>query len=146
MIIKLAVRIITDGSFKNVHSDPAFPQFNYARDSRDFIKDVNRWKTADTSSLSPENTQKLASAIAKAETAINSTYMKTEDFDAVRDEFDKTVFEIQNGTAKPEEKPRVFLKLVTKILKIFSDILLKFFGGNGWSDILLFKNINCGGK
>ena len=146
VIIKLAVRIITDGSFKNVHSDPAFPQFNYARDSRDFIKDVNRWKTADTSSLSPENAQKLASAIAKAETAINSTYLKTEDFDAVRDEFDKTVYEIQNGTAKPEEKPSVFLKLVTKILKRFSDILLKFFGGNGWSDILLFKNINCGGK
>lgn len=146
VIIKLATRILTDSSFKNVYSDPAFPQFNFARDSRGFTEDVNYWKTIDTSSLSEENAKKLSSAIEAAELAINSTYMTTESFEAAKKSFYGVIYEIQNGTAKPEETPNVFLEFVTKLLKWYSELLLKIFKGNGWSDILLFKNINCGGN
>ena len=144
IIIQLAIKILTDKSFKDVYSDPAFPQFNYARDSREFINKVNYWKAADTTALSPENRLKLADAIEKAESAINCTYMKTEDFEAAKDEFFNIVYEIENGSPKPAEKPNKFLDFVTKLLKRFSDILFKLLKGKGWSDII-FKNFNCGG-
>lgn len=146
VLIKLATVILTDPSMKNVYSNPAFPQFNYARDSRDLIKDIALWKNSDTSSLGKENSQKLSDIISKAEDAVNNTCMTTEDFNNVKDEFYAVIYEIQNGTAKTEEKPSAILDFITKFLKRFSDLLLKIFGGSGWSDIILFRNINCGGN
>lgn len=145
VIIRLATRILSDTTFTDVYSDPAFPQFNFARDSRDFEDYVAHWKSTDRSSLSPENRAKLENALDSAEKAINSTYMPTEEFDKIKDDFYKVVYEIENGSPMPEEKPDRFLEFVTKLLKWYSELLLKLFGSKGWHDII-FPKFSCGGK
>lgn len=139
VIMRLAIRILTDESFKNVYSDPAFPQFNYARDSRGIIRTYNLWKDYDTSSLSAEDAAEFTNALSEIEKAINSTYMPTSEFNAAKDRFDAVVYKIVNGQEKTAETPDAFLTFLAKVFKFWSEIMLRFFGGKGWSDIILFR-------
>lgn len=146
VIIRLAIRILTDESFKNVYSDSAYPQFNYARNSRSFISDINDAKNIDRSTLSAENAAKLDEIIARAESVADSTYMTTEDFNSAVDSFYADRDAVLYGNSGEEESENKLLAIVTKILKWYSNLLYKLFKGFGWSDILLFRNFNCGGK
>lgn len=139
VIMRLAVRILTDESFENVYSDPAYPQFNYARDSRGIIQKYNLWKDYDTSRLSAEDAAEFEYALAEVEKAINSTCMPTAEFNVAKDRFDAVVYKIVNGTEKTEEKSNFFLNLLTEIFKFWSKIMLHFFGGKGFSDIIFFR-------
>lgn len=139
VIMRLAIRILTDESFENVYSDPAYPQFNYARDSRGAINSYNIWKSYDTSSLSEADAEEFNEALAELEYAVNSTYMPTEEFNAAKDRFEAVTYKITTGTEKVEEEPDFFLNLLTKLFKFWSDLMLKFFGGKGFSDIILFR-------
>ena len=139
VVMRLAVRILTDESFENVYSDPAYPQFNYARDSRGAINNYNHWKNYDTSSLSPEDAAEFTAALNDLEAAINSTCMPTAEYNAAKDRFEAITYKITNGTEKVEEKPDQFIEFLTKFLKFFSETMLKFFGGKGYSDIILFR-------
>ncbi len=139
VIMRLAIRILTDESFENVYSDPAFPQFNFARDSRGIINSYNLWKDYDTSYLSEEDAKEFNAALNELEAAINSTYMPTEEFNAAKERFEAIIYKIVNGTEKVEEEPDFFLTLLTKLFKFWSDVMLRFFGGKGISDIILFR-------
>lgn len=139
VIMRLAIRILTDESFENVYSDPAFPQFNFARDSRLAISKYNLWKDYDTSNLSAEDAAEFEEAKTELGTAIESTYMPTEDFDAAAERFDKIIDKIVNGTSADEnttDVTGVFLSILSKILRFLSELMLKLFGGKGFSDIL----------
>ena len=140
VVMRLAIRILTDESFENVYSDPAYPQFNYARDSRGIINDYNRWKDYDTSALSTEDAAEFTEALNQVEKAVNSTCMPTEEFNAAKDRFSAITYKISTGSEMTEEDPGFFIKLLTKLLKFFSEIMLKFFGGKGYSDIFFFWN------
>lgn len=135
VIIRLASRILWDDSFKNVYSDPAFPQFNYARNSNKLKNLYNAWESFDASSLSEEMQAEFNAAMAAAYNAIQSTVMPTEEFDAVYERLYAVTYTINNGSA-PSGDTNFFMKLLTKILKFFSDIMLKLFGGKGYNDIL----------
>lgn len=139
VIMRLAVRILTDKSFENVYSDPAYPQFNYARDSRGAINNYNSWKNYDTSSLSAEDAAEFNAALSELGAAIESTCMPTEEFIAAKDRFEAITYKIVNGTEKEEEAPGFFISILTKLLKFMSDIMLTLFGGKGYSDIILFR-------
>ncbi|MCH5197848.1 MAG: hypothetical protein J1E34_02975 [Oscillospiraceae bacterium] len=136
VIIRLASRILWDDSFKNVYSDPAFPQFNYARNSNRLKNLYNAWASYDVSSLSDEMKIEFAAAMEDAAFAIQSTVMPTEEYNAVYDRLYNVTYKIQNG-ASPSNDTSFFIKALTKILKFFSDIMLKLFGGKGYSDIFL---------
>lgn len=138
VIIRLASRILWDESMQNVYSDPAFPQFNFARDSRKLINLYNQWKNYDSSGLTQEQQNALRSALDDASAAINSTVMPTGDYDAAYDALYAITYEIENGKA-PSDTVSGFMKFLTKFLKFFSSMMLKFFGGKGYSDILLFR-------
>ncbi len=139
VVMRLAVRILTDETFENVYSDPAYPQFNYARDSRGAIRSYNSWKNYDTSSLSAEDAAEFEAALADLKAAIESTCMPTAEFNAAKDRFEAITYKITYGTEKTEEKGDAFLNFLGKIFKFWSEVLLKFFGGKGYSDILLFR-------
>lgn len=139
VIMRLAIRILTDNSFKDVYSDPAFPQFNYARDSRSIIRTYNLWKDYDTTYLSDEDAAAFTYALSEVEKAINSTYMPTEEFNVAKDRFNAVTYKIANGQEKTEETPDAFLSFLAKVFKFWSEIMLRFFGGKGWSDIILFR-------
>ena len=139
VVMRLAIRILTDRSFTDIYSDPAYPQFNYARDSRGFINLYNQWKDYDTSALSPADQAELEAALAEAKTATESTCMPTDDFNAARERLENITYRISTGKDRQEEQLSLFNKLFTKIFKFFSELLLKYFGGKGYSDILLFR-------
>lgn len=134
VIMRLAIRILTDETFENVYSDPAFPQFNYARISMSTIHTYNLWKDYDTSSLTPELAAEFVAARDQLGAAIESTYMPTEEFDAAVENFDAVINKIVN--TEDESDTNFFLKLITTLLKVASEILLRLFGGKGFSDIL----------
>ena len=139
VIMRLAIRILTDDTFENVYSDPAFPQFNYARDSRSIINKYNLWKDYDTSRLSAEDAEEFSYALSEIEKAINSTCMPTEEFNVAKDRFNNAVDKIIYGEEPQEEEPDFFTMLLTKLMKFWSGIMLFFFGGKGFSDIFWFK-------
>ena len=135
VIIRLASRLLWDDSLVDVHSDPAFPQFNYGRDSRKLSNLYNKWKSYDASALSPEQQAALAAALDDAAAAVAGTVMPEADYNAVYENLYNITYQIENGEA-PKDSSSRFLRVITKILKFFSDFMLKFFGGKGYSDIL----------
>ena len=139
VIMRLAIRILTDESFTDVYSDPGYPQFNYGRDARGTQEKYDAWKDFDTSALSAEDAAEFEAALAQFKAAIDSTYMTTEDYNAAKDRFEAITYKIVNGTERVEEKPDFFMTMLTKIFKFWSNLLLLFFGGKGFSEIILMK-------
>ncbi len=136
VIIRLVIRIVTDESFEDVYSDPAFPQFNYARISIPAINLYNTWKNYDTCLVNPKIKGKFESARDKLGEAIESTYMPTEEFDAAVAEFKAVVFEVENGYAQRDGAAEFLNDLLTKLLKFINEILLMVFGGKGFSEFI----------
>lgn len=135
VIMRLAVRILTDESFVDVYSDPAYPQFNYARSSKGIINIYDTWKDLDLSEVSPSLAAEYTRAKAEVEKAIASTVMPTEQFNAVAEDFENVIYKIATGREKPEENGPL-AKLLTKVLRFFCQLMMKLFGGNGYSDII----------
>lgn len=148
VIMRLAVRILTDESFKDVYSDPGFPQFNFARNSRSAINKYNIWANYNTASLSAEDAAEFEAAKLQLKAAIDSTYMPTEEFDAAVERFDNIVDKIVDSSKSEEEIEKekeevknenttnLFLKILAAILEFFSKLLKGNFGGMGFSEIL----------
>lgn len=139
VIIRLAIRLLVDSTMTDVYSDPAYPQFNYARDSRGFVNLYNQWKDYDTSNLSPEDKAELEASLAESKAAVESTCMPTEEYNAAKERLENITYRINNGEDRQEKQLSLFNKLLTKIFKFFSDFMLKYFGGKGFSDIVLFR-------
>ena len=139
VVMRLAVRILTDNSFTDVYSDPGYPQFNYARDSRGYINLYNQWKNYDTSNLPPEDKAELEASLAESKTAVESTCMPTDEYNAAKERLENITYKIANGQDRQEKQLSLFNKLFTKIFRFFSETMLKYFGGRGYSDILLFR-------
>lgn len=133
VIMRLAVRILTDNSFSDVYSDPAFPQFNFARDSMEVIKLYNQWNDFDTSALSKEDAQEFTLAKEALGEVIETTYLPTEDFDAAAERFENIVFKIENGKEKSDN---ALLNILATVLKYINRIMLKYFSGKGYSELL----------
>ncbi len=148
VIMRLAVRILTDNSFKDIYSDPGFPQFNFARKSRNVVSFYNLWKNYDTSKLSPADAAEFIAARDQLGAAIDNTCMPTEDFDAAAERFDAAVdrildsnkdqaeIEQEKQEAQKENGTNLLLKILSAILEFVSKLLLGLFGGKGFSDIL----------
>ena len=139
VIIGLASRILWDESIRDVYSDPAYPQFNYARNYKKLTGLYNQWKNYDVSSLPDAQHAELTAALDEAYAAINSTVMPTEEYNAAYDRLYAITYEIQNGEAPPSQSMSRFMQFITKFFKFFSEFMLKYFGGKGYSDILLFR-------
>ena len=138
VVMRLAIRILTDEGFKNVYSDPAYPQFNFARDSRSAQKLYDRYAKFDTSSLSAEDAAEFKAAYDELGKALQSTYMKTEEFEAKTERFESIANKAESREENDENEgtTNVFLSFFAKIFKFLSNMFLRFFGGKGFSDIL----------
>lgn len=135
VIMRLAIRILTDNTFKDVYSDPGFPQFNYARISKSVIEKYEEWENYDSSALSAEDAREFEEAKAELKAAIDSTYMPTEEFDAAAQRFDAVTDKILN-VEEESESLELAKKVFTKALKAFNLVLVKQHGGKGYSEIV----------
>lgn len=138
VIIRLASRILSDDSFRDVYSDPNFPQFNFARHSGRLKGLYYAWADFDAGVLKEDLRVQFLAAMADAKAAIDSTYMPTEEFDAVYETLRNVTYKIENGSA-PQNSTSRFITFITKYLKFLSDVLLRLFGGKGYSDLLFFR-------
>ena len=136
VVMRLAIRILTDASFTDVYSDPAYPQFNFARDSSSARILYNAYRNLDTSELSAEDAAEFKSAYADLGAALESTYMPTEEFNEKTERFENIVNKINSNDEEENKGTNAFLSFFAKIFKFLSDMFLKFFGGKGFSDIL----------
>lgn len=138
VVMRLAIRILTDESFKDVYSDPAYPQFNYARDSRSARNLYTIYKNLDTSKLSAEDAAEFKAAAEDLGKALESTYMETEEFEAKAKRFENIVNKAtsRGDSDEDEDTSNAFLSFFAKIFKFISNLFLKLFGGKGFSDIL----------
>lgn len=134
VIMRLAVRILTDPTFKDIYSDPAYPQYNFARVSMKVIDNFNEWKGFDISALSKEDAAEFEEAKKQLQTAIDSTYMPTEEFEAAVERFDNITYKIETGK-EPEDK-NIFVVFLEALMKFVNEILLKLFGGAGFSEMI----------
>lgn len=138
VIIDLATRILTDDTFTDVYSDAAYPQFNFGRHTSSMRNAINRAKAYSGYTMRPETRAEYEKAIADCEEAYASTVMDTNEFNARRDRLERITDEIAKKKDEDAFKNGI-LGFMAKILKFFSDIMLKFFAGKGFSDIILFR-------
>lgn len=141
VIMRLAIRILTDPDFKDIYSDPGYPQFNFARNSVGVIYRFNLWKNYDVSALPAEDAAEFIAARDALGVAIESTCMPTEEFDAAAQRFDKCIEKITAPESDSEEEENkdalsgdFFKNLLTKILRFLSKLFFNIFGDKGFSD------------
>lgn len=134
VIMRLAIRILTDESFEDVYSDPAYPQFNYARISKSVIETYEEWEDYDTSELSPEDALEFEEAKTELKVAIDSTYMPTEEFDAAAERFEAVIYKIENGEEMPGGRSLI-VSIFAQVLKQVNTALINNYGGKGYSEI-----------
>lgn len=144
IIMKLAAALLSDDSFTSVYSHPdKFPQFNYGRNAKSFMKDVKAFESFDTSSLTPELKAEYDAVMKESQAALDNTVMDPEDFEQAKARFYTMRERVEAYTATgslPEEdtEPSVsldFEDILTKLLKLASDILFYLFAGLGFGDI-----------
>ena len=148
VFMKLASAILMDSNFTSVHSYPdVFPQFNTGRNTKGIGKDVDEYRNYDGVELTAEDRQELEEAIAQVEMMLDNTVVDTREVEAAKVRFyaisDKIEWlEENNGDYEaplPEKENTAYLDfspLLKDILEILSNILFKYFGGLGFSDIL----------
>ena len=135
VIIALATRILSDSSFKDIYSDPAFPQFNWARNGKKMKNLYKAWKDYDVSTLPEDQAKELTEALAGAEAALNDTLMQSAEFNAAYDRLDNITYEIRNGGPKTDDTNK-FVKFLKDLFILFSKLITVLFGGKGIADMI----------
>ena len=148
VFMKLASAILMDSNFTSVHSYPdVFPQFNTGRNTKNLAKDTDEYRDYDTSALSDEDRIELEEAIAQVDMMLDNTVVDTNEVQAaktrfynIRDRIEWLEEEaLKDPDAPVEEKENTayldFSYLFKDILHILSDVLFRFFGGAGFSDM-----------
>ena len=136
VVIKLATRILYDNAFRDIYTDPAFPQFNYGRNSTTLQHAIQRAQAVDVSNATDAQKAELAAALEAGKKADKSTVMPTEDFEAVIARLDAAVNAI-NGT-EPDTNTKTkttFMDLLKKLLHLLQELMLRLFKGRGWSEL-----------
>lgn len=142
VLISLAIRILTDDTFVDVYSDPAYPQFNYARRTTDMENALHDAQAVANAEMTDEVRAEYEAAVAAGKEAYASTVMPTDEYVAAVERI-KAVVNVINGNTptKSDTIKAGALEKLTKIFKKLSDMLLKLFGGRSFSDVVLFRGI-----
>ena len=149
VFMKLASAILMDENFTSVHSYPdVFPQFNTGRNTKGIAKEADKLRDYDTSKLSAEDKEELELSIAQVEMMLNNTVVDTREVDAAKVRLYNMIDRLEYLEAEAERDPNEplpekengayldFSYLLKDILHILSDVLFKYFGGAGFSDMM----------
>ena len=136
VIMKLVSELLVDENFTDVYSYPdRFPQFNIARDSKGFMKDLEEAKKLDLSYLTEDERARFQNAIERGEEALEQTNVDLAEFEAAKAYFYDTRDEIIYGAEKEYTGGLDFNDYLATIFKLISDLLYYFFDGAGFSDM-----------
>ena len=136
VIMKLVSELLVDENFKDVYTyADRFPQFNVGRKSKAFMRDLEEAKNADKSHLSVAQREKLESAIARGEAALDKTNVDLAEFEATKTYFYEVRDEVLYGEEKEYTGGLEFNDYLATIFKIISDLLYFFFDGAGFGEM-----------
>lgn len=121
IIISLATTLLATDDITDVYSSPDYPQFNGARDPRKIKNELlPKAKEIDPSTLSADDAEELAAAIAEAEAFVNGTVCVAGQEDEIEERLRACLVTAGVYEAEDDEEPSDFMsKLSLGINKIF---------------------------
>lgn len=130
VVIRLATEIIIAKDM-NVYSTTEYPQFNGHRNSRDLGEYLEFAKTIDQSNLTPEQVQKLQTAIENGERVYAATII----VDGECENAEKQLYDVFVELGLREAKDETLDNILLFVCKLASELLYNFFGPRGFSDL-----------
>ena len=139
VIISLAVELLTNKDFKDVHSYPdRYPQFNTARHSRGMRSEIVSAESVDKTKLDAADAAELQGAINEAKAVLAETIVDLEKFNHARDRLHSILVKLglRNADQPLSEKQ----KRSTDLLERLSDWAFRKLGARGYSDVVFFRH------
>ncbi len=145
VVMKLVTELLVDDNFDSVYYTEGkfvFPQFNGARNTKGFIKDVEAMKDYDYSEIGdPDIVYEMKEAIAQAEAMLNNMTIVDEDVTEAKNRFYSARDAVYNyGVETPDEEPENgayldFMPLIEDLIMMLSKMLYIYFGGAGFGEM-----------
>ena len=135
VIISLAIELLTNDNFKDVHSYPdKYPQFNTARNTKG-LRGTLKWvKEIDRSTLDAADAAELDAAVAECEAMLAETIV---DLDKTRHADDRLRnILVKIGRADPPKEMSGFQIKMTSVMEKINDWVYRVIGPRGYSDVL----------
>jgi hypothetical protein len=133
VIINLALDIMGD-KVVDVHSNPEYPQFLFARDSRGLLGLTAQIRNkVNNNELTEAQKEIVVPALQKMQDALNNNLLTAEEFEAVEDEFLTAL--VNAGLREPDEQPSFMEVAAGKFLKRWSDRLYEKYGNRGFFEL-----------
>ncbi len=138
VIIGLAVALLTDENFKDVHTYPdRYPQFNTARVTKNLRGTLAWARKIDTSSLSAEDGAELTAAIKECDDMLSETIVDLDKTNHAEQRLDAILVKI--GKKDPPKELTASQKKLGDLMEKLSAWAYKTIGARGFSDALLFR-------
>ena len=138
VIIGLAVALLTDPDFKDVHTYPdKYPQFNTARVTKNLRGTLDWARKIDPASLSAEDAAELAAAIKECDDMLAETVVDLDKTNHAEQRLDAILIRI--GKKDPPKEPTASQKKLGDLMEKLSGWTYQAIGGRGFSDALLFR-------
>ena len=129
VVISLATELLIVKEM-NVFTTVEYPQFNGHRNTRDLKKYIAEAEKIDLSTLSPENAEKLSTALENAKAILATTIVVEGEEEAAEKELYDALAEIGVYEKKDTKKDEILLT----ICKTASELIYRFFGPRGFFD------------
>ncbi len=113
--LELAIQVMVDDNIKDVYSNPAYPQFNNGRITRDTNANIEAWENADKSRISAEKTAAVEKAIAQVRALEEETIVDVEAWAAAEDSLEAAL--VDAGVIE-DPNPSCLENIFTTITKI----------------------------
>ena len=138
VMIGLAIRLMTDKDFKDVHTYPdIYPQFNTARDTKRLRGALQEAKAVDRSALSAEDARELQGAIDECDAMLAETIVDLDKTNHAQQRLYDILVKIGKREAA-KEMTSTQIRL-TNLLHRLSDWAYRVIGPRGYSDALLHR-------
>ena len=138
VMIGLAIRLMTDKDFKDVHTYPdIYPQFNTARDTKRLRGALQEAKAIDRSALSAEDAHELQGAIDECDAMLAETIVDLDKTNHAQQRLYDILVKIGKREAA-KEMTSTQIRL-TNLLHRLSDWAYRVIGPRGYSDALLHR-------
>lgn len=114
VVLKLAIRAMTDNNMHDVYSNPAYPQFNEGRLTNTVKLYMEAWEEADKSSISADKKAAVEAAIAEIDAQLEETIVDSEKWLAAEAALKSAL--IDAGVIE-DDSPSKFEEIINVIMK-----------------------------
>ena len=138
VIIGLAVELLTDENFTDVHTYPdRYPQFNTARDTKKVRQMLETARKVDVSTLSAADADELKAAITECEAMLAETVVDLSRTEHAQERLSGILIKLGREEAPQELSARQ--TALAEIMMKLSRWAYSTLGARGFSDVLLFR-------